>query len=93
MRPLDRLPSIKLKFGVVIVAAVAVTAVAIAVGVSLGVPLVLCALAAAALALAMVQVLARGMTSPLREMAAASRAMARGEHGRRVSESAGRRGR
>jgi signal transduction histidine kinase len=84
MRPLERLPSIKLKFGVVIVAAVAVTAVAIAAGVSLGVPLVLCALAAAALALAMVQVLARGMTSPLREMAAASRAMARGEHDRRV---------
>jgi signal transduction histidine kinase len=85
MRPLDRLPSIKVKFGVVIVAAVAVTAVAIAVGVSIGVPLVLCVLAAAALALAMVQVLARGMTAPLREMAAASRAMARGEHGRRVT--------
>ncbi|HYZ28162.1 MAG TPA: ATP-binding protein [Thermoleophilaceae bacterium] len=85
MRPLDRLPSIKVKFGVVIVAAVAVTAIAIAVGVSLGVPLVVCALAAAALALAMVQVLARGMTSPLREMAAASRAMARGDHERRVA--------
>jgi signal transduction histidine kinase len=87
MRPLDRLPSIKLKFGVVIVAAVAVTAVAIAVGVSVGVPLVVCALAATALALAMVQLLARGMTSPLREMAAASRAMARGEHDRRVRSS------
>jgi signal transduction histidine kinase len=37
------------------------------------------------LALAMVQVLARGMTSPLREMAAAAREMARGEHGRRVT--------
>ena len=85
MRPLDRLPSIKVKFGVVIVAAVGVTAIAIAVGVSLGVPLVVCALAAAALALAMVQVLARGMTSPLREMAAASRAMARGDHDRRVA--------
>ena len=85
MRPLDRLPSIKVKFGIVIVAAVAVTAIAIGVGVSLGVPLVVCALAAAALALAMVQVLARGMTSPLREMAAASRAMARGEHERRVT--------
>jgi signal transduction histidine kinase len=40
---------------------------------------------AAGLALAMVQVLARGMTSPLREMANAARAMARGEHGRRVT--------
>jgi signal transduction histidine kinase len=67
------------------VAAVAVTAIAIAVGVSVGVPLIVCALAAAALALAMVQVLARGMTSPLRDMAAASRAMARGDHDRRVA--------
>src|SRR5689334_23376757 len=33
----------------------------------------------------MVQVLARGMTWPLREMAGAARAMARGEHGRRVT--------
>ena len=36
------------------------------------------------LALAMVQFLARGMTSPLREMAAAASAMARGDYGRRV---------
>ena len=33
----------------------------------------------------MVQLLARGMTSPLREMAAATRAMARGDYGRRVT--------
>jgi signal transduction histidine kinase len=85
MRPLDRLPSIKVKFGVVIVAAVLVTAAVIAIGVSVGVPLVVCVIVAAGLALAMVQVLARGMTSPLREMAAASRAMARGEHDRRVT--------
>ncbi|MFL5894619.1 MAG: sensor histidine kinase [Thermoleophilaceae bacterium] len=84
MRPLDRLPSIKAKLGVVIVAAVAVTTIVIGVGVSAGVPLVVCAVGAAALALAMVQLLARGMTSPLRDMAAAARAMARGEHGRRV---------
>jgi signal transduction histidine kinase len=89
MRPLDRLPSIKVKFGVVIVAAVAVTAIAIAVGVSVGIPLVICVLVATVLALAMVQVLARGMTAPLREMAAASRAMARGEHGLRVTSTSG----
>lgn len=39
------------------------------------------------LSLLMVQVLARGMTSPLREMAAASRAMARGDYGKRVTAS------
>jgi nitrogen fixation/metabolism regulation signal transduction histidine kinase len=42
---------------------------------------------AAALGLAMVQFLARGMTSPLREMAAAARAMAGGDHNRRVTAS------
>jgi signal transduction histidine kinase len=87
MRPLDRLPSIKAKLGVVIVAAVVVTAGVIAAGISLDVPLAVCALVAILLALAMVQLLARGMTSPLREMAAAAQAMARGEHGRRVTAS------
>ena len=40
---------------------------------------------AGVLALAMVQLLARGMTSPLREMADGPRAMARGDYGRRVT--------
>src|SRR6185312_15840219 len=43
--------------------------------------------AAGSLSILMVQVLARGMTSPLREMAAASRAMARGDLARRVTAS------
>ena len=85
MRPLDRLPSIKVKLGIVIVGAVLATALLILVGVSLGVRTGISAAVAAVLALAMVQLLARGMTSPLREMAAAARAMAQGEHGRRVS--------
>ena len=42
-------------------------------------------LLAAALGLAMVQFLARGMTSPLRDMAAAASAMARGDYDRRVT--------
>ncbi len=42
------------------------------------------AVVAAGLALLMVQVLARGMTSPLREMANASREMAKGKHDLRV---------
>jgi signal transduction histidine kinase len=40
---------------------------------------------AGSLALVMVRFLARGMTSPLREMADAARAMAKGNYGRRVS--------
>lgn len=86
VRPLDPLSSIKFKLGVVILAAVAVTVIVVTVGVHAGVPSVLTGLAAAALALAMVQFLARGMTSPLREMALATRAMARGDYSRRVTE-------
>jgi signal transduction histidine kinase len=84
MRPLDRLPSIKLKLGVAIVIALGVGLVASTAGSRLGVPFLLRGLIALSVALGMVQVLARGMISPLREMASAARAMARGEHGRRV---------
>jgi signal transduction histidine kinase len=50
-----------------------------------GLPLIVCGLAGMAAALALVHVLAHGLTVPLREMAAATRAMARGEHGLQVS--------
>ena len=81
MRPLDRLGSIKVKLGVVIVATVAGTVLVLAAGFRLGWPLELRTLVAAIIALAIVQFLARGMTSPLREMAAAASAMARGGSG------------
>jgi signal transduction histidine kinase len=84
MRPLDRLGSIKVKFGVVIVATVMGTVIVLALGRRAGLQLELRVLLAAALGLATVQILARGMTSPLREMAAAASAMARGDYGRRV---------
>lgn len=82
---MNRLRSIKVRLGLVIVVGVLVSDVVALASVRLGLPLVASALAAAALALAMVQLLARGLTSPLREMARASRAMARGEHGLQVS--------
>ena len=85
MRPLDFLGSIKLKLGVVIVAAVGVTLVVVVVGQELGLPLVLTAVVAVGLALALVQFLAHGMTYPLRELAAAVTAMARGDYSRRVT--------
>ena len=84
MRPLDRLSSIKVKLGVVIVATVGGTVAVLALGRRAGLDLEWRVLLAAALGLAMVQFLARGMTSPLREMAAAASAMARGDYGRRV---------
>ena len=87
MRPLDRVGSIKLKLGLVIVAAVAVSATVSTLGLWLGIDVWLRPVIAAAISLALVQVLARGMTSPLREMAAAATAMARGERARTISAS------
>jgi signal transduction histidine kinase len=85
VRPLDRLGSIKLKLGVLIVVAVAVTGLLVPLGERVGLPPVLTGIVAAAVALAFVQVLAHGMTYPLREMVAAARAMARGDYDRRVT--------
>jgi signal transduction histidine kinase len=87
VRPLDPLSSIKVKLGVVILAAVAVTVVVQYVGLLLELNPWLSTVGAAVLALAMVQFLAHGMTSPLREMAAAARAMAGGDYNRRVTAS------
>jgi signal transduction histidine kinase len=85
VRPLDRLRSIKLKLGAVILAAVVVTVVVVTIGGELGISPLLTGVVAAVLALAMVQFLAHGMTYPLREMATAARAMAGGDYGRRVT--------
>ncbi len=84
MRPLDPLRSIKVKLGVVIVATVAGTVIVLALGNEVGLSLPVRVALAVVLGLAMVQFLARGMTSPLRQMAAASSAMARGDYDRRV---------
>jgi signal transduction histidine kinase len=87
MRPLDFLPSIKLKLGVVIVGTVGWTVLILHLGKRVGLDVEWRVLAAAALGLGMVQLLARGMTSPLRDMAAAASAMARGDYDRRVTAS------
>ena len=85
-RPLDRLGSIKLKLGVAIVTAVAVSAVVSTIGFRLGVPIWVRPVLSVLIALALVQVLARGMTSPLREMAVAARHMAEGDWTQRVTD-------
>ena len=87
MRPLDPLSSVKMKLGAVIVAAVGVTVLVVSLGNRAGASPWVSALAAGAVSLGLVQVLAHGMTSPLREMAAAAAAMARGDYGRRVTAS------
>jgi signal transduction histidine kinase len=85
VRPLDRLPSIKLKLGAVIVVAVAVTVTLMLIGAQLRWPLLPRGIVAGAVSLLMVHFLARGMTSPLREMADAATDMARGDLGRTVT--------
>ena len=87
MRPLDRFSSIKLKLGIVIVVSVATTMVVNEVGIQLNVRPSARAAAASVLGLVMIQLLARGMTSPLRDMARAAKAMARGDYSRRVTAS------
>jgi len=83
--PLRNIRSLKLKLGIVIVAAVIVAVAVTVFANDLGFSRQVGAVLAVLLALLVVQLLARGMTSPLREMAAAAAAMARGEHGQQVS--------
>src|SRR5262249_22017647 len=82
--PLDDIPSIKLKLGFVIAAAVAITVFVFWVGLKIGLWPSVSGVIAAAVAMTMVWFLSRGMTSPLREMAAAASEMAKGNYERRV---------
>jgi signal transduction histidine kinase len=84
-RPLDPLPTLKLKLSVVILAAVAVTVVVFWAGVRLGIWPSLSGVIAGIIALIVVWFLSRGLTSPLREMVAASEAMARGDFSQRIT--------
>jgi two-component system sensor histidine kinase BaeS len=87
LRPLDRLDSIKTKLGALVAVTVAVTAVLTTAATGLGLPALVTVPVAVLVALAVTQVLARGMTSPLREMTAAARVMATGDYSRRVTAS------
>jgi signal transduction histidine kinase len=82
--PLDDFPSIKLKLGFVIAAAVAVTVFVFWVGLKLGLWPSVSGVIAAMVAMVLVWFLSRGMTSPLRQMAAAASEMAKGNYERRV---------
>ena len=78
MKPLERIGSVKLKLGLLIVAAVGVSAAMSQIGFKLGWPIWVRPVVALFVSLLFVGVLSRGMTSPLRQMAAATRLMARG---------------
>jgi signal transduction histidine kinase len=81
-RPLDAIPSIKLKLAVLLVGSGVVGLLVFWHGVGTFPPRT--SAAAIIIALGTSQVLAHGITAPLREMTAAARAMARGDYTRRV---------
>ncbi|GAA2866548.1 hypothetical protein GCM10010517_26060 [Streptosporangium fragile] len=87
MRPLDFLGRIKIKLGMVILLAVLAAFVVNEVGINAGYSRDVRIAVAAAFALVLVQLLARGMTKPLREMAAAAQTIAKGRYGLRVTAS------
>ena len=84
-QPLGGLGSIKVKLGVLVAASATLAAAVGAVGSAGGVPVWLSIPVTVGLALALTQLLAVGMTSPLREMTAAARRMATGDYAVRVT--------
>ncbi len=85
MRPLDIVRSVKVKLGLLVVASVTVAIVVASIGSAGGVPVLLSIPVTIVLALAVTQLLAVGMTSPLREMTHAASRMATGDHSVRVT--------
>jgi signal transduction histidine kinase len=85
IRPLDRIPSIRTKFILVIALAVLVTTGVTQVAAVLEVRRLFVVAGAMVIALVTIRLFARGMTSPLREMEEAAAAIARGDYGRRVT--------
>jgi len=88
LRPLDRVQSIKVKLGIVVVATVALTVGAIYASVAFGMHARFAFIGGLILSLAVIQLLAHGMVMPLRQMVAATRAMASGDYSQRVTATA-----
>ncbi len=84
LRPLDPFRSIKIKLGVLVGATTTISAVAVWAGLHNDLATRYTLPLSVVIALGVTQLLARGMTSPLREMTAAAQAMARGDYSRRV---------
>ena len=84
-RPLDGVASIKLKLGFLVGVSILVATAVAGIGDQSRVPWWISLPVTLAAALGITQWLARGMTSPLREMTAVARLMAGGDYGRRVT--------
>ncbi|WP_414642089.1 HAMP domain-containing sensor histidine kinase [Actinocrinis sp.] len=87
LRPLDPVRSIKAKLGILVIASVTFAGSFTAIGVSIGIRARYVVLTAIVLSMIVTQILAHGMTSPLRRMTAAARAMAAGDYSRRIRAS------
>jgi signal transduction histidine kinase len=83
-RPLDPMRSIKIKLGVLAVCNACVGGLMMVWGYGLGFRGRITLPAALLISVVITQILAHGMTAPLREMTAVARAMARGDYRRRV---------
>ena len=79
-RPLDVLPSIKLKLSAVIIGAIAIAALVSTIGFRLDWPVWIRPLISAAIGVSIMWFFASGIVSPLREMAEAATRMARGDY-------------
>ena len=87
LRPLDRFSSIKTKLGLLVAVTIVVASVLAVIGTRLGISPWATVPVAVGVALAVTQLLARGMTSPLREMTVAAQRMAEGDYSQRVHAS------
>jgi two-component system sensor histidine kinase BaeS len=87
LRPLDRVSSIKTKLGLLVAVTIVVASVLAVIGTRLGISPGATVPGAVVVALAVTQLLARGMTSPLREMTLAAQRMAQGDYSQRVHTS------
>lgn len=85
---LDPVASIKVKLGLLVATSVVVAALLVTLGGLGGVPALLTIPVSVALALGVTQLLAAGMTAPLRRMTEATQQMARGDYSVRVRTSA-----
>jgi signal transduction histidine kinase len=79
-RPLDVLPSIKLKLSAIIIGAIAIATLVSTIGFRLDWPVWIRPVISAAIGVAIMWFFASGIVSPLREMAAAATRMARGDY-------------
>ncbi|MEZ5246391.1 MAG: HAMP domain-containing sensor histidine kinase [Acidimicrobiales bacterium] len=84
-RPLDVLPSIKLKLSAIIIGAIAIAALVSTIGFRLDWPVWVRPVISATIGVSIMWLFARGIVSPLREMAAAATRMARGDYGATVT--------